>query len=240
MHADLPTDIRVASLAGFQGVEIWAEKMDRYLGEGSVSSLKGLFEEHGIVPVSINSIEFITFRSTGEYNRIRDRCQQLCAISQALGCGRIVVVPSPLPEGKRIAREFLGFHWCSVRTLSECWEIVRETNKSNVGLVIDACHFYTGESSLESIDRIDPEKILIFHINDVEDRPKESIEDAHRLLPGGGVIPLRDLLERLRGIGYDGPCSIELFRPAYWNRDPLELARAARKTTLEVLARSGC
>ena len=117
----------------------------------------------------------------------------------------------------------------------QCWEIVRETQRGNVGLVIDTCHFFAGGSELSSIRKVEPNKILIFHLNDVEDRPLETIEDAHRLLPGEGVIPLDDILIRLKHIGFDGLCSVELFRPEYWERDPAALAAAARTAALEIL-----
>jgi 2-keto-myo-inositol isomerase len=113
--------------------------------------------------------------------------------------------------------------------------VVKAANHPNVGLVIDTCHFYAGGSDLRVIQEVDPLKILIFHINDVEERPRDTIEDAHRLLPGEGVIPLDDILVGLKQIGYDGLCSIELFRPEYWEREPTELASAARSATLKVL-----
>ena len=260
MKATLPEDIAAASAAGFRALEIWAAKMDTYLETHSVGELKGLFDRAGLQPVSINSIEFITFRPSEEYQDVKTRCQQLCKLAQALGCDKIVVVPSPRPESTgweeikdesvrvlrelsevaapydvQLAFEFLGFPWCSVRTLNQCWEIVTETNRSNVGLVIDTCHFFAGGSELGTIDEIDPQKIFIFHINDVEERPLDTIEDAHRLLPGEGVIPLDDILVRLRQIGFNGLCSVELFRPEYWERDPKELGAAARAATLETV-----
>jgi 2-keto-myo-inositol isomerase len=262
MKADLAGDIQAAGAAGFRALEIWAAKMDRFLEKQTVPDLKALFDRHRVRPVSINSIEFITFRPPEEYAGIQARLRQLCEVCAGLGCDKIVVVPSPLPKtgagreavkaesvkvlrdlagiaapfGVSLAFEFLGFGWCSVRTLEACWEIVAETGRDNVGLVIDTCHFYAGGSSLAAIERTDPRKIFIFHINDVEERPKETIEDARRLLPGEGVIPLADILERLHRIGFDGLCSIELFRPAYWERDPAELARAAHAATRKVLA----
>jgi 2-keto-myo-inositol isomerase len=261
MKADLPTDVRAAGGAGFKALEIWAEKLDNYMRDHSLDELNALFRQFAVVPASINSIEFITFRPEEEYRAIKSRCQQLCTWAHELDCDRIVVVPSPRPEREaspeeikaesvrvlrelsaiadpfdvKLAFEFLGFLWCSVRTLRQCWDIVRETDRPNVGLVIDSCHFYAGGSSLRSIDEVPAEKVFIFHINDVEERPKETIEDAHRLLPGEGVIPLDKMLARLKGIGFDGLCSIELFRPAYWERAPEELAAAARMMTLQVL-----
>ncbi len=262
MKATLPEDIEAARAAGFRGLEVWAAKMDTYLETNSVQGLKALFERAGLLPASINSIEFITFRPPEEYQEIKTRCQELCELAQALGCDKIVVVPSPTPEGVgwneirdesvrvlrelssvaapygvKLAFEFLGFGWCSVRTLGQCWEIVQETDRANIGLVIDTCHFYAGGSELRSIGEVDPGKIFIFHINDVEERPLDTIEDAHRLLPGEGVIPLDDILTRLKLIGFDGLCSIELFRPEYWERDPAELATAARAATLDIVGK---
>lgn len=261
MKASLPQDIAAASQAGFKALEIWAAKMDDYLAEHGVMELKALFAAHGVQPASINSIEFITFRPPEEYQQIKARCRELGELAQALGCDKIVVVPSPIPEsgatekeiraesvrvlrelaaiaepyGVKLAFEFLGFPWCSVRTLGQCYDIIKEVNQPNVGLVIDTCHFYAGGSDLHDIERLHAPKLFIFHINDVENRPRETIEDAHRLLPGEGIIPLDDILIRLSHIGYDGLCSIELFRPEYWERDSVELARAARRATLDVL-----
>jgi 2-keto-myo-inositol isomerase len=82
---------------------------------------------------------------------------------------------------------------------------------------------------------IEAQKVFVFHINDVEERPLETIEDAHRLLPGEGVIPLDEILIRMKHIGYNGLCSVELFRPEYWERDPVELAIAARVATAEIV-----
>lgn len=260
MKATLPEDIAAAGAAEFKALEIWAAKMDAYLEDHSVQELKALFGKSGLRPASINSIEFITFRPPEEYEGIKGRCRELCELVKTLGCDKIVVVPSPTPEGVewdeisgesvcvlrelsdiafpygvKLAFEFLGFPWCSVRTLAQCWEIVKETQRGNVGLVIDTCHFFAGGSELSSIRKVEPNKILIFHINDVEDRPLETIEDAHRLLPGEGVIPLDDILIRLKHIGFNGLCSVELFRPEYWERDPAALAAAARTAALEIL-----
>lgn len=262
MKTDLTGDITAAHAAGFKGLELWAAKVDEYLRSHTLAELAAQLRENKITPVSINSLEFITFRSSKDYDTIRARCRQLCEWSKALGCERIVVVPSPTPRqgatrsqikaesvrvlrdlaalahgfGVKLAFEFLGFAWCSVRTLAQAREIVSAVDRPAVGLVIDTCHFYAGGSRIASIRRVKPEQILIFHINDVERRPKRTIEDAHRLLPGEGVIPLAAILKELKSIGFDGLCSIELFRPEYWQRPAAELAVAARKATLAALA----
>ena len=135
-----------------------------------------------------------------------------------------------------LAFEFVGFAWCSVRTPRGAFEIIQKVNCNNVGMNFDCCHFYGGGGELTEIEMLDPSRILTFHLNDMEDIPKEAMTDSHRLLPGLGIIPLAEICERMSKIGYDGVCAIELFRPEYWQRDPYELAVRAREAAIKVLS----
>jgi 2-keto-myo-inositol isomerase len=261
MTSDLETDIAVSAHAGFKALEVWARKMDRYLVDHSLPDLKGLFENQGIMPLTLNSIEFIAFRGS-EYNQIQVRLHELGRIAQAIGCPTVIVVPSPLPDrdlswadiaveyvsvlrdlssiarlyGIKLSFEFLGFGWCSVRTPRAAFEIIQKVDRDNIGLTLDAAHFYGGGGLLSELELLDPGRIFAFHLDDLEDTPKEAIRDGTRLLPGLGVLPLNDICERLKRIGYDGPCSIELFRPEYWNWDPTELAKRTRQAAIQVLS----
>jgi 2-keto-myo-inositol isomerase len=260
MRADLAEDIRAASAAGFDYLEIWAAKLNVFLRSHNTAELKSLFEEHGIQPYSINSIERITFRDEDAHMRLLKECEDLCRIASEIDCPYIVVVPSPLPAGKsrndvidesvgvlaklgRIAEgygvalafEFLGQPDCSVQTLELADEIVKQVSRPNVGLVLDSFHFYAGGSTIKSIDALDADRLFIFHINDAEDRPREQLEDRHRLLPGLGILPLKEIVAALRRTGYERIASVEIFRPEYWERDPQELARDARAAVAKVL-----
>src|SRR5207253_1648305 len=170
-------------------------------------------------PYSINSIEHITFRSAEAHENILIECEELCRIAREIDCPYIVVVPGLLPDDKsredvieesvrvlaelsRIAEafevslafEFLGQPRCSVQTLELASEIVKRVGRRSIGLVIDSFHFYAGGSSLESIEALDPDRLFIFHINDAEDRPREELQDSHRLLPGLGILPLESMI----------------------------------------------
>jgi 2-keto-myo-inositol isomerase len=261
MTSDLETDVAVTARAGFKALEVWAAKMDRYLADHSLADLNALFVNHNVMPLTLNSIEFIAFRGN-EYSQIQARLHQLGKIAQTIGCPTVVVVPSPTPDRNiqwadvvaeyvkvlrdlsniaslysiNLSFEFLGFGWCSVRTPRAAFEIIQKADRDNIGLTIDAAHLYGGGGLTSELDQLDPIRIFAFHLDDLEDTPKEAISDSTRLLPGLGIVPLDDICMRLKRIGYTGPCSIELFRPEYWDWDPQELANKAREAALKVLS----
>jgi 2-keto-myo-inositol isomerase len=260
MHADLETDIKAAGAAGFDLLEIWAAKLREFLKTGTPADLKKLLEENDLEPYSINSIEHITFRTNDDYEKIKAETEELSRIAGEIGCPYIVVVPGKLPENATkdeiihesvsvlrelgdiaekhnvsLAFEFLGQTDCSVQTLDLCSEIVEKVNRENIGNVLDTFHFYAGNSSFEAIERLNPDKLFIFHINDAEDLPIEELTDAHRLYPGTGILPIKEIKERFDKIGYDRMVSIEIFRPEYWNEDPFEVAKKAKAATEKVL-----
>lgn len=261
MTSDLETDVAVTAGAGFTALEVWAAKMETYLAAHTLDELHALFVDHGVSPAAINSIEFIAFRGD-EYSQIQARLHEFGKIARAIGCPTVVVVPSPSPSRDmpwsnvvaeyvnvlrdlsdiarqydvRLSFEFLGFGWCSVRTPRAAFEIVQKCDRDNVGMTIDAAHLYGGGGLISELDRLDPARIFAFHLDDLEDTPKEAISDATRLLPGLGLVPLDDICEHMKRIGYDGSCAIELFRPEYWNWDPQRLATSAREAALKVLS----
>jgi 2-keto-myo-inositol isomerase len=138
-----------------------------------------------------------------------------------------------------LAFEFLAPEDCSIRTLAQGWEVVEAAERDNLGLVFDTYHFHVGGSTPDSLDRFDIERLYVVHINDAEDLPLAELTDGHRLLPGEGVLPLTEMVSRLHGRGYDGAYSVEVMRPAYHERDPLEYAKAGFETTKAILEQAG-
>ncbi len=261
MTADLETDVRAAAAAGYDLIELRSNKLYDYLESHSVDDLKKLIVEAGIDVLSINTLEHITWRSAEDYGAIKDECVKLCEISAAIDCPYVLSVPGALRQGPKtedetneesvrvlneladiaesygisIGFEFLGEAGNSVQTLDHGSKIVNLVDRESVGNVMDTYHFYAGGSSFEAIDNLDPKKLFIFHINDAEDLPKDQLNDSKRLYPGLGILPIKEIKEHLDSIGYDGPVSVEIFRPEYWEQDPFEVTKAAKEATEKVL-----
>jgi len=254
MKADLETDIRAAAAAGYDLVELRSNKLYDYLETKTVDDLKALLAETGIGVLSINTLEHITWRSDEDYARIKEECAKLSEISQAIGCPYVLSVPGALRQGPKtdeetieesvrvlneladiaesygikLGFEFLGEAGNSVTTLDVGSKIVELVDRESVGNVIDTYHFYAGSSSFDALENLDPAKLFIFHINGAEDLPKDQLNDSKRLYPGEGILPIGEMKAILDKIGYDGPASVEIFRPEYWEQDPFEVAVKAK------------
>lgn len=262
MTADLETDIRSAAAAGFELVELRSNKLYEHLKTHTVEDLKRLLDENNIKVLSINTLEHITWRSDEDRAAILDECRTLAEIAAAIECPYILSVPGALrqgpktdeetieesvamlneladiaePFGIKIGFEFLGEANNSVQTLDLGSKIVDQVGRESVGNVIDTYHFYAGGSSFEALEDLDPKKLFIFHINDAEDLPKADLNDSKRLYPGLGILPIREMKAVLDKIGYDGPASIEIFRPEYWEKDPFVVAKEAKEAAERTLS----
>lgn len=263
MKQDLESDIVHAAAAGFGGVEIWGAKLAQYLKKNSAGALKEVFETKRLSALTINSLENATLAEGARWQEVQKKMAELSRLAVASGAGTVIVVPSPLTpewrgdearvaaktaeslarlsriaenEGARASFEMLGFSDCSVNTLGLAWDIVRQADRPNLGLTLDTFHYYVGGSTPEMIEKVPAEKLFIVHINDCEHRPRESLQDRHRLFPGEGSIPLPRIFDALRKIRYDGPVSIELFRPEYWEWAPERIAKRALESVESVLA----
>lgn len=253
--ADLLTDLAVAREAGFDALEIRDAKLEAYVAAGgTLAALAEAFAGAGVLSLSLNALERAVPAAGTARAEVLERCRAMGRWAAALDCPYVVVVPGPAAglsgaavrqasvetlramaeigreHAVRIGFEFLSASDCSVRTVAAAREIVEEVDDPAVGLVIDTFHYYVGGSTPQMLEGLDPRRLFIVHLEDAEDRPREALTDAHRLLPGEGVIRLRDLIQTLEGLGYDGVYSVELFRPDYWAWDPLDLARACRES----------
>ena len=251
-QCNLIEDIEVATKAGFETLELRTYKLDSYLEDHSVQELAERFQESGVRPYAINSVEFFNMKPELEQQKMLQETERWCRIASKIGCPYVIAVPSEAPEGtpkediientsqmlKRmgdiaakhnvsIAFEFIGYKTFSVNELKTADDIVSRADHSNVGLVLDAYHFFIGESKLEDLEQLNKDKLFIFHIDDAEEVPEEERTEANRVFPTLGIIPLRDIGKTLERIGYDGVASLELFREEYWNMDKQECANTA-------------
>jgi sugar phosphate isomerase/epimerase len=115
-----------------------------------------------------------------------------------------------------------------------------EASGPNVGVTLDAWHWYHSGGTLDEIRRADPHRIVHVHVSDARTMPAEEVHDDMRLLPGEGVIDLVGFFQALQSIGYQGGVAPETIGSRLPDTmPPYESARLGLASTLAVMQRAG-
>ncbi|WP_291783545.1 sugar phosphate isomerase/epimerase family protein [Cecembia sp.] len=123
-------------------------------------------------------------------------------------------------HGIRLGLEYLGMRtmlignrYPFISSMKEAKELIGEIGQDNVGLVLDSFHWYCANESIEDIQALHPNEIIVVDLNDArEGFTRQTQVDGKRELPAAtGVIPVHDFLKGLIDIGYDGPLRSEPF-----------------------------
>lgn len=122
--------------------------------------------------------------------------------------------------GIKLGLEFVGPHhlrtawkYPFIYSMEDTLAFADAIGTPNVGLLLDAYHWYTNGLTTADLDRLTPEQIVHVHINDAKDIPVEEVLDNDRLYPGEGVIDLAGFLTSLKRIGYTGAVTQEILTP---------------------------
>lgn len=125
--------------------------------------------------------------------------------------------------GVRLGLEYLGMRtllvanrYPFISSMKEGKELIAAIGTGNVGFVLDSFHWYCANDTLEDIRTLTPSDIVTVDINDARAGFKrEEQQDGKRELPlATGVINMKDFLQGLIDIGYDGPVRTEPFNQA--------------------------
>ena len=253
MTTPTPRSLEVARETGYAGIEARTERLLNDAAE--VRATAGIVRPKEVL--TLNGVA-LTVQADGRMERrlIEDDLRPRLQICQDLGAPYLLAIPPRAPGletrraipgtrdalelardradrmGIRIAFEFLGFADCPINSPAIATETVDGID--GIDLVLDSCHWYA--SGAQPLDGYPVDRLVLVHLNDAPAKPPREIEDADRVLPGDGVINLKDLIQGLRTGKYAGPWSLETFNPAYWSQDPEEIARRGRAAIVALLA----
>ena len=254
----LDQDIDAAARAGFEGLEIWWDKLVAYLEDHSTDDLKQLLKDNDLTPVGICPLRIWPFRDS---EPARQEFREAVRIAPQIGCNLLAVCPDFQParltreqalaihakelagmaqlaaeHGVRLSIEPIGGHTL-VPGPAEALQLIEMAGApENVGILMDTFHYFRSGVTDQDIQAIPIDMLDIIHVNDCEDGALNELTDAHRLFPTRGVIPARQL-SLLKDKGYDGFLSVEVFRPEYWER-PIEAIMDKSYSTLGELITS--
>jgi len=126
------------------------------------------------------------------------------------------------PKTSRDGHQFAGLH-----TLDHVLDLAEAIGTGNVGVLLDAWHWYTSHGTPADLKKLTNELIVQVHVNDAPagidvDEQIDNVRD----LPGAtGVIDIATFLGALRDLDYDGPVTPEPFVAELRQMDRDEAAR---------------
>lgn len=140
------------------------------------------------------------------------------------------------PHGIKLSIEFCGAPTMSINRFEYAYDIVTEVDHPLVGITLDQYHFHAMASEWAALEKADGKKIFVWHLNGMENMPCGAAynNDEKRLWPGaeGDCLPHARYADTLKKIGFDGDCcTIEIFRPAYYEMSQEENVKKSAEVT---------
>ena len=121
-------------------------------------------------------------------------------------------------HGFYLGLEYIGpkINWTRQRypfihTLKEFKELLTETDKNNIGFLLDSWHWYCAGETAADILSLRKEQIVCVHLNDAPAGiPVDQQIDSKRALPAStGIIDISGFLGAVLQLGYAGPVVVE-------------------------------
>ena len=256
----LAREVDVAAEAGYDAIEPWVSNLPEHVKAGGrLRDIRKRIPDHGLTVESALSFpRWIVADDAVRAEAVEQVKREMDLLAQ-IGGKRIAAPPAgatgePLLDLSKAAERYrvlleLGDQtgvvpqvevWGSSKNLHRLGQsmfVVIESGHPKACLLPDVYHIYKGGSDFHGLKTISSRTIQVFHLNDYPaNPPRETIRDGDRVMPGDGIAPLTQILRDLCDNGSEAVLSLELFSQAYWERDPLDVAReglAKMKTAVQ-------
>jgi 2-keto-myo-inositol isomerase len=253
----LPELLRIARETGWEAVELRQLDFARAAEAGqSTDEVIRMVRETGLAVSAMGARLGWMWAEGDERRELFGVMEDACRWASALGCdtvqcpvdfgtGDLARAAASVREVGDLAARY------GVRVAIEPYTIAQQLNSlargrkllevaddPRVGFDVDSYHVERGGDGVEAVRELPPEQIVYVQYSDVPadaGPARESADLLNRLPPSQGVVPFREFFAALADRGYAGYLSYEAPNPAAWARDPVEVAREARKATLAVL-----
>lgn len=245
----LEKEIDVAAQAGYQAIELWVSTIQEYVKSGGKpADARKRIEDRGLtLENAISFSRWIVDDDAARAEAVEQVKREMDLLAQ-IGGKRIAAPPAgatdkpglDLLKAAERYRAILDLGdkmgivpilelWGGSKNLhriGQCMFVVIESGHSKACMLGDVYHIYKGGSDFAGLKMISPQAMPVMHMNDYPaEPPREKIGDRDRVMPGDGIAPLTQILRGLRDNGSRAVLSLELFSPAYWEKDPLEVAK---------------
>lgn len=248
-------NIELCSKHGFSNIEIRKGNLIRYLRQGgTLEKLRDVLVERRVYAASVNALESITFLTKNSGRMLKEIADWSFSACRTINCDCMEVIASFEIEDKsekeivdetsqsllrlsdlaekynmNLALEFMAVPGSSVKSFNQCLEIIRKTNRDNVGMLLDTWHFYAGGSNPAEILQMNSGEVFMLHVSDCPQYEPFTAPRSESYWPGEGAIPLEKIVRNLKSIGYGGMCSMEVMSPQIHELSPNDSIATAKE-----------
>lgn len=248
-NLSLVEEIEIAAKAGYTGLEPWVREIDQYVKNGgTLKDLASRLRDAGISVESVIGFPEWIVDDDARRKKGMEEARRCLEITRDIGGKRLAAPPAGATDKSDISLaaiveryqallklgdeigvvpelEVWGFSK-TLGKLSEAAYVVTECGHRNACILPDVYHLHKGGSASSGLKFLAGDALHVIHFNDYPGTPtRTEITDAHRVYPGDGVAPLKEILNDLRHIGFRGMLSLEVFNRDYWKQDALAVAR---------------
>lgn len=236
MGGALEAKLAAAAKAGFRAVEMFENDLTFF--SGKARDARAMAEDLGLEIVALQPMR--DFEAMPDAIRARnfERAERKFELMHELGV-RLLCLCSNVSEeaiddparaagdlgeladrarrhGFDIGYEALawGRH---IKDWTSAWEIVRNADRPNLGIVLDSFHACARGNPLAPIASIPAQKIALVQVADAPALQMDplSLSRHYRCYPGQGDFPIVDYLQAVVETGYRGPVSLEIFNDQF-------------------------
>lgn len=260
--ASLEDKLRVTAAAGWDGIELWINDLEKHEESGgSLKELNQRIKDMGLYVPNIIGLWDAMPPTREAFEASLPTTRERMRRSADVGSIHVAAIPAPDREdfdlkwgaemyrelmrigredyGITVAFEFVGF-MKGVHRFGQACAVALDANDDKACLIMDTFHLFRGGSGFNALGLIQGSLIANFHFNDVPgDVPREEQGDEHRLYPGDGILPLTQVLQSLKAIGYEKALSLEIFKREYWEQAPDKVAADGLDKMRKCIAAAG-
>lgn len=256
-HADIAEALDAYAFAGFTQVEFCIPHVKKYLANGhTLADVKALLAKHKLR--SIGGFE-TTVQSFGDADAIKKNHQLFidnADLIADLGGGTIVcgtdgdadnniatlksigkTMGTLIKQMHKDVKLAIEFNWSPVvKSIKSAAIVVEEAADPRVGILFDPAHYHCTPMKMEDLTEHVCNLIGHVHVDDMREVPGDRANcNADRVLPGQGILPLKEMFSRIEGAGYKGSFSIEMFNADLWAMPPKEASKMMYESMLTLV-----
>ncbi|MDP3467979.1 MAG: sugar phosphate isomerase/epimerase family protein [Daejeonella sp.] len=259
--ASLKEKVRIAAKAGYDAIEPWDGELQKFEADGgNLKDLGKEIKDSGLFVPSVIGLWNAIPPTQELWDKSLADTRNRMRMASDIGAQHVQTIPNTIGQNynqKWAADRYrdiieMGINdyklnpalvfvkYFPIKTMGQAVGIALDANHPKAMVIPDVYHMYISEGGFEGIKLLRGDMIAIFQFNDAPAAPPlDQLNDSHRVYPGDGILPLPQIFKDLKGTGYKGCISLEMYNPEYWKEDLMMVAQTGLRKTLEVLQKAG-